>query len=104
MSCVNTRRAEQRGQCSVEERLAFPAAECSPMSLITFSVEPGESFRLSYLSNQNAWQVAHRSISTGAARCASSVIVVMAAEQLGQFILRSIAECHQERFDRANIS
>src|ERR1041385_9521446 len=90
MSCVIRRIAEQRGHRRLFDNGGFGFDDCSPMSLMSFSVEAGASFRLSYLSNQNAWHAVHTSILMGALRCASSVMEVMSVAQFGHFMAGAI--------------
>jgi hypothetical protein len=85
MSFVDNNGVEQRGQFIVFESDAGAEAECSPMNFISLSVDPGESFKSSYLSNQNTWQRAQRSMVTGKLRWASISMDVISAAQFGQF-------------------
>jgi hypothetical protein len=84
-SFVIRRRPAQRGHLRPCEKTLLPA-ECSPMNFISLRVEPGDSFRLSYLSNQKAWQPVHASMETAVPTCASRVIPTIWLEQFGQLM------------------
>src|SRR5437762_13261132 len=91
MSWVIRRRVPHWGHFSASDSGIFAVEEFSPINFISFSVAAAASFRLSYLSNQNAWHALHTSSVTGAVRCASSVIAVISAAQFGQFMSVYIA-------------
>src|SRR6266849_1756289 len=84
--CASRSPVAHRGQRSASGSDGFPGDECSPINFMSFSVEPGESCRLSNRSNQKAWQVAQTSMATCAPKRASRVMGVISEVQPGHFI------------------
>src|SRR5437762_459037 len=67
--------------------VGFVPFESSPMRVNSLSVDPGDNWRSSYASNQNAWQTSHISTATPTPECASRVNPAMTPPQLGQFTI-----------------
>src|SRR5258708_4306249 len=86
ISCASVRRPGHRGHRNTLDGKGLTGEECSPINFISFRVEPGASCRLSYGSNQNAWQLAHRSMVTCLPNWASSVWAVISFVQPGHFM------------------
>src|SRR5947207_4825568 len=64
----------------------FAPFESSPIRVKSVSVALGDSCKLSYASNHNAWQLSQMSTETTAPECPSRVNAVMKTLQFGQFM------------------
>src|SRR6266446_10455049 len=98
-SCASRSVVAHRGHCIVAGSDGFAGDGCSPMNFMSFSVEPGESFRLSKRSNQNAWHPAQTSIATCPPMRASCVMGAISVLQPGHFMESIVAgrlkRCHR---------